>query len=160
MNKAQLLENIITALDADLELLTTAAKTAHQAATHAECQPDNKYDTTALEASYVAQGQANRAQEIRTALEGYRNLKLQDFTEESPLRLTALVTVEDDEGNKRRFFLGPHAGGLKSADAEGEVMVITPASPFGRALLGHCCGDDIDIRTDGRTATFTITSVC
>ena len=45
---------------------------AHAAATHEECQPDNKYDTTALEASYLAQGQANRAQEIRQGLEAYR----------------------------------------------------------------------------------------
>ena len=74
MTKIELLATIINSLEADLALFFAAAKAAHEAATHEECAPDNKYDTTALEASYIAQGQANRAQEIRVALEGYRNL--------------------------------------------------------------------------------------
>ncbi len=74
MKKELLLNRIITILTEDLKILTAAAKTAHAAATHEECVPDNKYDTTGLEASYVAQGQANRAQEIRQTLELYRAL--------------------------------------------------------------------------------------
>ena len=66
-------------LTADLKALTAAARTAHAAATHAECLPDNKYDTTGLEASYIAQGQANRAQDIRKSLESYQNLIIRTF---------------------------------------------------------------------------------
>lgn len=62
MTKHELVATIIARLEADLELFTAAALHAHRAATHEECRPDNKYDTTALEASYIAQGQANRAQ--------------------------------------------------------------------------------------------------
>ena len=46
MNKEESINKIITSLTADLSILTTAARTAHDAATHAECLPDNKYDTT------------------------------------------------------------------------------------------------------------------
>src|SRR6266540_1861232 len=107
MTKEQLLQAIITDLSANLTVLSTAARAAHEAATHEECMPDNKYDTTALEASYIAQGQANRAQEIRAALESYRTLTLRTFDDDTPIRLTALVTVEADAGNVRRLFLGP-----------------------------------------------------
>ncbi len=55
MTKEELLKNIIEALESDLALFAAAAHTAHEAATNEECQPDNKYDTTALEASYVFQ---------------------------------------------------------------------------------------------------------
>ncbi|HBT82565.1 MAG: transcription elongation factor GreAB [Desulfuromonadales bacterium GWD2_61_12] len=159
MNKEEILSRITAALDADLELLTRAARTAHAAATHVECIADNKYDTTGLEASYVAQGQANRAQDIRRALERYRTLTLRSFTATTPIRLTALVTLEDEDGNTRLVFLGPDAGGLKLVDVDGECIVITPESTLGRALLGKVCGDAFDTSSGMTPKTFTIVDV-
>ncbi len=160
MTKKELLQEIITTLSADLMVLSTASRAAHAAATHAECLPDNKYDTTALEASYIAQGQANRAQEIRVALECYRTLTLHDFDCDTPIRLTALVTLEDGEGRMRRLFLGPQAGGMKIADGDGEVVVITPASPLGRSLLGLRTGDEVKFGDDATAASFAVVAVC
>lgn len=159
ISKEVLVQNILSALAADLELLTSAARTAHEAATHEECQPDNKYDTTALEASYLAQGQANRAQEVRIALEAFRTITLQEFDDSAPIRLTALVTLEDEDGSCRHFFLAPHAGGMKVSTPAGDVMVITPASPLGRCLLGQQCGDDIQVRSDAKAGSLTITAI-
>jgi transcription elongation GreA/GreB family factor len=160
MTKETLLQQIIAILAADLAVLSTAARAAHAAATHEECIPDNKYDTTALEASYIAQGQANRAQEIRGALESYRTLVLQAFDDDTPIRLTALVTLEDDDGNRRQLFLGPEAGGLKLADGAVEVVVITPQSPLGRALIGRVTGDQVETGAAGATKSLTIVEVC
>ncbi|MBW2690561.1 MAG: transcription elongation factor GreAB [Deltaproteobacteria bacterium] len=159
MHKEELLHEIIATLAADLRVLTEAAKTAHAAATHAECLPDNKYDTTGLEASYVAQGQANRAQEIRQSLESYRTLTLRRFDEETPIRLTALVTIEADDGTCRQVFLGPDAGGLKLADGDAECIVITPESPLGHALLGKVCGDELYLGKGAARKAFTIVAV-
>jgi transcription elongation GreA/GreB family factor len=159
MTKQKLLETIISRLEADLALFTAAARTAHEAATHEECLPDNKYDTTALEASYIAQGQANRAREIRQSLEAYRALRLQTFDDTMPIRLTALVTLEDEAGEERRLFIGPQAGGMKIADPDGEIVVITPASPLGRSLLGLMAGDDLQAEDAGEGATYTIVAV-
>ena len=156
MTKEHIIKDIIALLSADLMVSSTAAKAAHTAATHSECLPDNKYDTTALEASYIAQGQANRAQEIRVSLECYRNLTLYDFDDDMPIRLTALVTLEGDDGSVRRLFLGPQAGGMKVGGGYGEVVVITPGSPLGRSLLGLRCGDEVK---SGATS-FTIVAVC
>ncbi len=160
MTKIELIQEIITALGADLAVLSTAAKAAHAAATHAECLPDNKYDTTALEASYIAQGQANRAQEIRVALESYRTLTLHAFDDDTPVRLTALVTLEDGEGNVKQFFLGPQAGGMKIAAGSGEIVVITPGSPLGRSLLGLRTGDEVRAGDSPAAPSFTLSAVC
>ncbi len=160
MTKIKLLQAIASALAADLAILSAAARSAHAAATHAECMPDNKYDTTALEASYIAQGQANRAQEIKAALDSYSALTLSAFDETTPIRLTALVTLEDGEGNKRRLFLGPHAGGLKIGADDGEIVVITPASPLGSSLLGLRVGDEIQSGGAATATPFTIIAVC
>ncbi len=155
MSKEQIIQEIITVLSADLAVSSTAARAAHAAATHSECLPDNKYDTTALEASYIAQGQANRAQEIRVALESYRTLTLHDFDDEAPIRLTALVTLEDLAGAVKRIFLGPQAGGMKIGNSDDEIVVITPGSPLGRSLLGLRSGDEVKA---GATS-FTIVAV-
>lgn len=159
MIKTELLKIITSTLEADLALFFAAAKTAHAAATHEECAPDNKYDTTALEASYIAQGQANRAQEIRVALDRYRNLLLQDFDAESPIRLSALVTLEDTQGNRRRLFLGPHAGGMRIPDGATDIMVITPGSPLGRNMLGKQLGDEVQAGEGQVASVFTIVAV-
>lgn len=160
MSKELIIQEIIKALSADLSVFSTASRAAHAAATHAECLPDNKYDTTALEASYIAQGQANRAQEIRVALECYRTLTLHAFDDNTPIRLTALVTLEGGEGDVRRIFLGPQAGGMKIGDDVGEIVVITPGSPLGRSLLGLRTGDEVKAGDDAAALLFTIVAVC
>lgn len=160
MSKELIIKEIIRTLSADLAVLSTASRAAHAAATHAECLPDNKYDTTALEASYIAQGQANRAQEIRVALECYRTLTLHAFDGDTPIRLTALVTLEGGEGDVRRIFLGPQAGGMKIGDDDGEIVVITPGSPLGRSLLGLRTGDEVKAGDGAAALSFTIVSVC
>jgi transcription elongation GreA/GreB family factor len=160
MTKEQLLQQIRESLTADLAVFSTAARAAHEAATHEQCIPDNKYDTTALEASYIAQGQANRAQEIRLALESFRTLELRHFDKETPIRLTALVTLEDNEGVQKQLFLGPAAGGLKITEGGAEIVVITPHSPMGRALIGKVAGDELQFAAGTAQTTLLIVNVC
>jgi transcription elongation GreA/GreB family factor len=151
MNKAELLQLIIARLSRDLDVLFTAAKTAHEAATHDENAPDNKYDTLALEASYVAQGQANRAQEIRKSIEIYKRLKPREADADT-IRLASLVTLEDGDGTAKLVFLGPVEGGLKIEHQGKTIVVITPASPLGSELLGRNVGDTVEIEAGtGRT---------
>ena len=82
INKEELRSHIIDKLKADHALLLQAAKTAHHAATHDENVPDNKYATLGLEASYLAQGQANRAQDVMQAMSIFSQLALQTFSVE------------------------------------------------------------------------------
>jgi transcription elongation GreA/GreB family factor len=159
MNKAELLRRIIAQLSHDLDVQFTAAKTAHEAATHEENAPDNKYDTLALEASYVAQGQANRAQELRKSIEIYKQLKMPGAVDDT-IRLTSLVTLEDGGGTAKLVFLGPVEGGLK-IDCQGtEIVVITPGSPMGRELLGKSVGDSVEVGAGTSRTEYEIVEVC
>ena len=159
MIKEILRRQIIHQLEADYQLLLQAAKSAHEAAIHEDNIPDSKYETLALEASYLAKGQANRAQEIKQALDAYRQLILQTFTETTPIRLTALVDLADQDGNRRKVFLGPVAGGLKLAISGFEVMVVTPDSPLGDQLLGLQLGDSFDLLTAAGNKEYEIIAV-
>jgi len=158
MNKALLLKNVLKRLSFDLEILCAAAKTAHEASTHAENIPDNKYDTLALEASYVAQRQANRAGQIRRSIDVYRQLKLHENIDEL-ISLTSLVTLQDAFGATKFLFIGPLEGGLKIEQEGEEVVVITLASPVGRELLGRSAGETVEIGTGTMRVAYEIIEV-
>jgi transcription elongation GreA/GreB family factor len=155
--KVELIRLILAKLNHDLELFVNAARTAHEAAIDEENQPDNKYDTTALEASYVAQGQANRAQELRRSIETYKQLALSPDSD--IVRLTSTITLEDDSGEQKYVFIGPLEGGLKIFTTSGIVMVITPASPLGKALIGRSSGDTVEIKTGTSSTSYQIIEI-
>lgn len=162
MHRSDILRLIIEQLTHDLSVQFNAALTAHEASTHEENIPDNKYETLALEASYVAQGQANRAQEIRRALETYRQLALQPFDDRSAIGLTALVTLTGEDNASRMVFVGPLEGGMKLVDPQTgtEIVVITPASPLGSELIGCHVGDTVRLGIATGDKEFEITEVC
>ena len=158
MHRKKLLQLIIAKLNHDLEVLSGAARIAHEAATHEENIPDNRYDTLALEASYLAQGQANRASEVRQAINVYRQLGLLPMNEEE-ICLTSLVTLEAADGNIKTVFIGPLEGGMKIIYNRSEVLVITPGSPLGNELLGKAAGDTIEVGTGSSLISYEITGV-
>ena len=160
MDKSRIFRLIVDQIAQDQSTLFNAAKTAHEASIHEENIPDNKYDTLGLEASYVAQGQANRAQEIRLALDTYNQLTLQSFDEFSAIRLTALVTLRSKDGSMRTVFIGPLEGGLRIHVDTNEIMVITPGSPLGKNLIGKCVGDIVETGSGSSRKEIEIIEVC
>ena len=160
INKHELLNQIIQQLKFDQQLLVKAAATAHAAATHSENIPDSKYETLSVEASYIAQGQANRAQDILMAIESFRRLEPKKFPAEGSIRLGALILLEEEESKQRQIFLGPAAGGLKLNYEGSEIMVITPDSPMGENLLGKKMGDECELTTAGKLREYEILQVC
>lgn len=160
IDKKQIVRRIVEQLTVNLSMLVQAAKLAHDVATDEENRADNKYDTLSLEASYLAQGQANRAQDIRFAIDAYRQLGLREFEGDSAIAVTALVSLEAEDGSPMTVFLGPHAGGLKVEENGREVVVITPSSPLGKGLLGKALGDTVELRAGEVKKALEIVEVC
>ncbi|MBF8781260.1 GreA/GreB family elongation factor [Pseudomonas fulva] len=159
MDKPQLLQRIIALLEHDMQVLERAAQAAYEAATAEENIAENKYDTLSLEASYLATGQARRTAEIRQALQAYRQLLLRDYDPALGVRVSNLVTLEDERGELRPFFLGPEGAGLKIPLADQSVMVITPRSPLGRQLLGKRIDDEIHLVLEAAAQTLVLVEV-
>lgn len=73
------------------------------------------------------------------------------------------VRIEDEQGEEERtlFFLPVGAGEeLTGPGGDGFVVVVTPKSPVGRALMGSRCGDSFEIVVDGRDREWTVVDVC
>jgi len=155
-NKAELRSELVRRLRADLEGLERAQRGAVEAATHEEAKPENDKDTRALEASYLARGQALRIEQLRAGVAEVEAFSLREFGATTPIALGAVVTVEDDDG-AATLFLAPHGGGLKLA--AGQAGVVTPRSPLGAALLGKREGDDIEVVVEGKKRERSITNV-
>jgi transcription elongation GreA/GreB family factor len=145
--KQALKAELLTQLGADLETLERAHRATCAGATHDEAKPENDKDTRAIEQSYLARGQAARIEELRACIKGVSALSLRDFTA-SRVALGALVTLEED-GQESTLLLAPGGGGARLA--EGQVQVLTPRSPLGRALLGKQDADDVEIVLAGKT---------
>ena len=154
MDKAAFRAALVARLEQELATLEEAQRTTARGATHEEAKPENDKDTRALEQSYLARGQAQRVEELRTAVAETRAMPLRAFGEEAPIGLSALVTIEDERG-EQRMFVALHGGG---EDLDG-VRVITVRSPIGRALLGKCTGDEVELEQAGRRRNITILDV-
>jgi transcription elongation GreA/GreB family factor len=156
VTKRRILDALLSEMTAEVNLLLAAAALAYEGATHEESKPENDKDTRALEASYLARGQANRVEEMNETITRLKFLELRDYTEEDPIGATALVIVEIDAERKERFFLVPHGGG-RTVDVDGEtIRVVTTASPVGRELLGKHVGDDFTLTISGRRREYVV----
>ena len=159
MNKTELLQRIVERLGVDLDVAQRAAQTAYEAATAEENIAENKYDTLGLEASYLATGQARRAQAIRHTLSTWKQLVLRPFDERLGVQLGALVWLADEDDKRKCLFLGPDGAAIKLQQDGHSVQVIGPLAPLGRALLGKGCGDQVTLQIASGVQLFELLSV-
>jgi len=162
MDKTELRAAILEALDGRYQGAIDAARRAHQTATDDENVADNKYDTLGLEASYLAQGQAERVTQCERDLAAFRLMDTHSFNVDTPIAVGALVELVDlvdDECDPQWLFLGPRAGGLALTQNGIAITLITPSAPIGRALMGCHVDDEIEITVAGARKVYAIASV-
>lgn len=145
-DKVALLDELRAALAADLDNLERSQRDTQEAATHEEARPENDKDTRALEQSYLARGLAERVAQLRAEASKLSTMNVRRFGDEDAVAMGALASVEDDDGGEARYFVAPVGGGRQLA---GGVVVVTPESPLGRALLGARVGDEVVVPARG-----------
>ncbi len=153
-SKRDLHENLCAHVREELDAARRAHATTKQGATHEEAKPETDKDTRALEQSYLARGQAARVLELEAILEATENMPLRAFGEDDPIALGAIVIAIENDA-ELTFFLAPGGGGHRI----GDVQVVTPQSPMGRALLGKHVGDEPEIVIAGKKRSLEITEV-
>ncbi len=142
MNKTGLLRAIVETLEAELDAAVREARAASDAATDPDSKAENKYDTRALEASYLARGQARRVTELQESLRDLLAFAAAPPPTGGPAALGSLVTLETPDG-PLAYFLCPAAGGAEVPHEGRTITLLTPASPLGRKLAGRRAGDTV-----------------
>ena len=163
--KRAVYEALCASLQAAHETMVAAAKDAAAGATHEENRAEGIKDMRSTEQSYVARGQAMRAEELADELARLEATAPKTFAPDAPISAGALVRVELEpagdrsEVEERLLFVCPQGGGTV-LDVDGaRVTVVTPSAPIGRALLGKREGDDFDLVVHGRKREGTIAAV-
>ncbi|MBC7466434.1 MAG: GreA/GreB family elongation factor [Bdellovibrio sp.] len=159
MDKASVLLTLKAQLEKDLAILKHAALATYDDATNEENKPENKYDTRALEASYLAGAQAQRVKDVEELISICKFQQTKNFKEEDPVAVTAIVEVESNGKVSWLLFL-PKGGGFFVHYEDKKIQVITPASPIGKALLGLRSGEIATIDSQGQKREYEILSVC
>jgi transcription elongation GreA/GreB family factor len=108
----------------------------------------------------MAAAQAERAQAHAQEVSFLETFAPKPLKRSHPIALGAIIEVEDDEEGKT-FFLAPVGAGveLTGPGGDGFLLVITPQSPFGKALLGKRVGDAVEVEVRGEIREWTVTYV-
>jgi hypothetical protein len=145
MNKRQIVEQIREELHAQFELTKRAADTAREDATDEESRARSKYETQGLEASYLAAGQAQRAEELAQAMEMLNAQPFPAYGVQDPIGEGALIEVEL-AGASEWFLLTPCSGGLMLNVEGKDVTLLAPGAPLREELVGLQKGDKLNAR--------------
>lgn len=142
MDKDQILRHLTEQLQRQLASMRKAARRTHEAATGPEAKQEGKYDTRGLEASYLAEAQAEQSQQMAESLHILANIDLKDIPPGEPITSGALVETES-QGDFHYYLLIPCAGGLSMPYEGSELTTLSPDSPLYQKLIGCHVGDMI-----------------
>jgi transcription elongation GreA/GreB family factor len=155
MDKSRVVAAVVDKLQSELAVLLAAAKASHEAATGEESRAEDKHDTRATEASYLAGAQLARVGELQQQLLLYKHL------DPKPMRVAAAgALVELESAGRRSFILLMAQGGGISVSFDGKsIQVISPQSPLGDELLGRRQGEEFEVETGPAVREYKVVSV-
>ncbi len=150
--KADLKRELLALLEDQLAMARAAHAAATEGAISDEARPENDKDTRGLEQSYLARGHAQRVADLETAV---TVIGAMSIAPANKVAVGALVVVEEDD-RERTLFMAAHGGGLVIG---GDITVVTPTSPIGRALHGKTADDECELIAGGAQRTLVIVEV-
>lgn len=153
--KKQILDELIRRAREELLVLEASAKSNHDFATDQEFKAESKYDTRALEASYLASAEAKRVEELKLEIQILEEVDVNASKKLGEISIGALVELLHQD-QKRLYFLIPTAGGTVIKVNDEAVMVVSIFSPIGDALMGLNKGDNFDVETPKETRHYQI----
>ncbi len=146
IQKGDILRAITASLTAQLHETVAALQEAQNGATNSESRPENKYDTRALETSYLAAAHTERAETLRRVM-----AHVHFWKPDSGMKVVAPGALVELDGERvpQRVFLTPFPASM-TVQVDGlAIQVVTTAAPLAAALLGKQAGDVAAVRVAG-----------
>lgn len=159
IDKARVLDALRARLAENLDELLAAQRTVQHGAVHEENRQEHAKDTRAIEQTYLARGLAERVEDLTDAVRRMAALSIETYGDDDAVGLTALVVLEDEDGDEDVYFVAPFGGGER-LDIDGlRVQVLTPQAPLGRAIVGRRTGDEVRLQLPGGTRLASVVAV-
>jgi transcription elongation GreA/GreB family factor len=145
-NKTQVIQKFIDQIESEKKHIEISAEEAHAAATHEQLKAEDRHDTQAIEASYLAAGQVTRINTLNSTLNELQKHLEQSLNKASDVVAGALLLLETNQ-KKTITFLALSGGGTHIQFGECYVSITTLDSPLGQALIGAQVGDEVEVET-------------
>jgi len=155
--KKALINQLIDQARKELSALESAAQATHAYATDQEFKSEGKYDTRAIEASYLAEAEAKRVEELKLEIQILEEVDLDSSQKYGEVSIGALVEL-DFNNIIKKYFLIPTAGGTVLQENGEQVIVVSVFSPIGDAMLGLKTGEEFEVETPKFQRTYRIVS--
>jgi transcription elongation GreA/GreB family factor len=155
LDKKLIVDQLIQRLELDLTALEEVAHSTKDYVIDGDIKSEGKYDTRAIEASYLAGAQEKRVEEIKLDIQMLKDLELHPT---SNVQLGSIIRIRLNK-DERFYFLSSTAGG-SIVDVNGiPVLVISVFSPIGSEALNLSAGDSFEVETPAGTRLYEITAV-
>ena len=143
MSKQQIVKRVAAQIKQQLDTMQEAARVSHEASTGEDAKAESKYDTRGLEASYLADAQAEQCQILTRSLHIFESLTLDDLPAGSSVEPGALVEGTLD-GNICYYLLTPCAGGITIEHDGFDLTTLSPDAPLYQNLLDCNVGEKLE----------------
>lgn len=155
--KRQILDELIGKMKAEMHELEAAAKSNKDFATDQEFKAESKYDTRALEASYLASAEARRVEDLKLEIQMLEEVDLNLSAKSQEVCIGSLVNLRHKDQD-RSYFVIPTSGGTLVKVEDKAVLVVSVFSPLGDAVLGLKEGEEFEVETPKETRSYQVVS--
>jgi transcription elongation GreA/GreB family factor len=161
MDKREIFEQIVGALQKGLAITVQARDTAQKEANSHVGKMESRYDTWKEENQYEVAAQELRILEYEDGINRIETLLANESVLEpsKKVRIGSIVTLESESGKENHYILSPAGGGTIASFGEVKIFTLTPDSPLGRQLFGLEKGDDCQLTLAGSKATYLVKEV-
>ncbi len=140
-----------TKLQQEYEQLTTEGRRhieerIAEARSHGDLRENADYDAAKHEQGLMEA----RIRQLRHLLD---TAEVREASNSGAVEVGTIATVRDSDGDTYEFFVAP------SENKVAGVLLASPNSPLGVALIGAMPGDDVSYEAPGGTFTYTVESV-
>ena len=138
-------------LQQELEELTTTGRREisariAEARAHGDLRENGEYDAAKNEQGLMEA----RIRQLKHLLDG---AEVREVADSGRVEVGMIVTTVDEDGDEYEFFVAPAENKVAG------VLLASPQSPLGEALLGAIPGDEISYQAPGGTFTYRVTGV-
>ena len=142
--KAQICAALLASLADQIAVLEKAVANAVEGTTHAESKQEDKHDTRAIEAGYLAGAQLERLKAAQARHRFVSQLAVAEAPHDGPIRSQDLVELTTPTGKSAWYFILPMVEGDTLAVGDESVRIVSAQSTLGEQLLGLYVGDEVD----------------
>ncbi len=154
--KLKIKNELINRLETELKEIESAAHSSREYANQDDIKSEGKYDTRAIEASYMAQAQEVRVEELKQDLSMIKEIEVEHRS--SHIELGSLTLLEQN-GRDVWYFISSALGGTMLNIDDYLILVISVFSPVGSEALNLEVGDTFEVETPKENRLYRIKNI-